>query len=68
LKIKQSKVIKNLNSKILPGETLSYSTDGWNVSCGENVLNLLEVQLEGKKTMSIKDFYLGIKKAPEIII
>ncbi len=62
LKIKCSKVIKDLNG--MPGTTLSYSEQGWIVACQKGALNLLEVQLEGKKSMPIKDFYLGMKKAP----
>jgi methionyl-tRNA formyltransferase len=38
------------------------------VACQDNELNLLEVQLEGKKSMPIKDFYLGMKKPPIFII
>lgn len=70
LKIKRSKVIQNLNisSEKNPGETLSYSESGWIVACQNNELNLLEVQLEGKKSMPIKDFYLGMKKPPKIVI
>ncbi|HSX03124.1 MAG TPA: methionyl-tRNA formyltransferase [Rhabdochlamydiaceae bacterium] len=66
LKIKRTDVIQNLSGN--PGETLSFTENGWIVAAQENALNLLEVQLEGKKSMPIKDFYLGIKKPPIFII
>lgn len=66
LKIKRSVVIKNINRN--PGETASFNENGWVVTCQENALNLLEVQLEGKRSMPIKDFYLGMKKPPIFVV
>lgn len=65
LKIKRSEVV--LNRQGNPKETLSFSDKGWVVACKEGALNLQEIQLEGKKSMSIKDFYLGMKQAPHLI-
>lgn len=65
LKIKRSQVIPDKGGK--PKETLSYSEKGWIVACQEGALDLLEVQLEGKKSLSIKDFYLGMRHPPKIL-
>jgi methionyl-tRNA formyltransferase len=43
-----------------PGEILEKSKDTLIVACGKGALKLLEVQLEGKKTMPIKDFLPGL--------
>jgi len=42
-----------------PGQILTADAEGIEVACGEGSLNLLEVQLEGKRRMSAKDFLLG---------
>lgn len=65
LKIKRSQIVHDKQGK--PKETLSYSEKGWIVACQKEALNLLEVQLEGKKSLSIKDFYLGMKNPPKIL-
>lgn len=41
------------------GSILSVSKDSFVVCCGENALEILEVQLEGKKRMSAGDFLKG---------
>lgn len=56
-KIKKSAVVNNLIG--IPGEPLSYGKEEWIVGCGEGALRLLEVQLEGKKVMPIRQFLLG---------
>jgi methionyl-tRNA formyltransferase len=43
------------------GGTVIATQPGLLVSCGEGVIELLEVQLEGKKRMSAHDFLLGCK-------
>lgn len=65
LKIKLAKVVPN--EKGSAKETLFFGEKGWIVACGENALMLLEVQLEGKKSMPIKDFSLGMKTPPQIL-
>lgn len=65
LKIKRTHIIPDQNGR--PKETLSYSDKGWIVACQKGALNLQEVQLEGKKSLSIKDFYLGMKTPPTIL-
>jgi len=60
LKIYRSRVKKGTNH-CLPGETLSFTPQGWHVACKEGGgLLLLELQLEGKRRLSAKEFYQGI--------
>ncbi len=58
LKIKRSLVIQEKSGA--PKTFISYGKEGWVVACGEGALQLLEVQLEGKNTMSAQDFIKGI--------
>lgn len=62
LGIKRSKQQKDLEGS--PGQTISLEKDHWIVGCGCGALLLEEVQLEGKKTLPIKEFLLG--KVPVI--
>jgi methionyl-tRNA formyltransferase len=57
LSIKKAKKITNLLGK--PGSNLSYQKNEWIIACGTGAISLLEVQLEGKKSMSIEDFTRG---------
>lgn len=58
LKIKKAKVIKELSG--VPGDILSFGKEGWIIACGQGALQLVEVQLEGKKTMSAEECIRGI--------
>lgn len=49
-----------------PGTTLQYGPDGWIVACGKGALTLLEVQLEGKKSLPIREFARGNPIPPQI--
>jgi len=64
LLIKRAK--KTLEKEGEPGETLSYGREGWVVACGSGALSLLEVQLEGKKTLPIESFIHGYSTPPKI--
>lgn len=57
LKIKKAEVVERSGA---PGTILSFGNEGFIVACGEKALRLLEVQLEGKKTMDARDFIRGI--------
>lgn len=65
LKIKKAKVVKGMSA--LPGTILTFGKDGWVISCGEDALCLLEVQLEGKKPMSVADCIRGIHGKVETV-
>lgn len=59
LKIKRSAPL--LEKRGEPGEILVFDAkQGLQIACGKGALALLEVQLEGKKTMKIEDFIKGI--------
>ncbi len=59
LKIKRSAPI--LEKKGQPGEILVFDAkEGLQIACGQGALALLEVQLEGKKTMKTEDFIKGV--------
>jgi len=69
----QSKRLKVFRSQVFteqegnPGETLVYDKHSWVIACGKNALQLLEVQLEGKKRMPIGDFLRGFSAPPSIL-
>lgn len=62
LKIKKSFPLQESSS--FPGVTLVFSKKEWIVGCGIGALRLEEVQLEGKKTLSIHQFLQGISEPP----
>lgn len=49
------------NDAKAPGTVVAVTKDSILVAAGEGNLKLLEVQLEGKKRMAVKDFLLGCK-------
>lgn len=57
--IRKSRVIENCTGAA--GTTLSFQKKEWIVACGSGALSLLEVQLEGKKSLSIEDFIRGLQ-------
>ena len=59
-KIKRTEVVSSLNGT--PGSTLSLNKNEWIIACGEGAVRLLEVQLEGKKSMEFKEFYIGMSE------
>jgi methionyl-tRNA formyltransferase len=60
LKIKRSKVVREMSGK--PGQILVQDKKQLIVACGENALSLIEVQLEGKKSLPIGDFLRGLQE------
>lgn len=51
-----------------PGEILETGKNSVTVAAGEGALELLELQLEGKKRMNTHDFLLGVKMLPGEIL
>ncbi|MDR3624036.1 MAG: methionyl-tRNA formyltransferase [Chlamydiales bacterium] len=45
--------------KEIPGSILQFGKKGWIVACGKSALQLIDIQLEGKKAMSAEDFANG---------
>ncbi|MFI5334349.1 MAG: methionyl-tRNA formyltransferase [Chlamydiales bacterium] len=58
LKIKRSRVILGVSGA--PGTVLSSGKEELIIVCGRDGLSLLEVQLEGKKSMPARDFLRGM--------
>lgn len=59
LKIYSSEVVDMLGK---PGEILAYDKRGLIIGCGEHALKILELQLEGKKSMTAEALVCGIQK------
>lgn len=57
LKIKKTYLQHSLRTK--PGMVVEQTKNSLVISCGEDSLQILEVQLEGKKTMPIQEFLQG---------
>jgi methionyl-tRNA formyltransferase len=64
LKIKRSEVIESTGYF---GENLVFSDKEWIVACGTGALKLLEVQLEGKKSLPISEFLRGFHEPCKIL-
>jgi methionyl-tRNA formyltransferase len=59
LKIKRSRLVHGRTGT--PGLFLSTGKEGWVVGCGSGALELLEVQMEGKKTLDAVQFFNGLR-------
>jgi methionyl-tRNA formyltransferase len=66
LKIKRSRVVAQ-ESKAYAGENLLFTDKEWIVACEKGALKLLEVQLEGKKSLPIQDFLRGFHEPCKIL-
>ena len=63
LKVWMASVLKTQAGKV-PGTVLAADKEGIQVACGQNVLVLHEVQLEGKKRMEVDAFLRGYQLKP----
>ena len=57
LKIWEAEVVSDLSGE--PGTVISVDKQSITVATGEGALQILELQIEGKKRMACKDFLLG---------
>lgn len=70
----EKKRLKILRSKIstqregTQAQVLSWNKEACIVACGEGALQLLEVQLEGKKALPIEDFIRGLPTPPVFVV
>ncbi len=68
LKIKLSEVVSGpVSDKGYFGENIVFSDKEWIVACGTGALKLLEVQLEGKKSLPIGEFLRGFHEPCKIL-
>lgn len=61
LKIYKASISNEPFCKHTPGKVVNIKKDSFTVSCLDGALDIFEVQLEGKKRMSVKDFFNGYK-------
>lgn len=61
LKIFKAEKIEGLHSSILAGNFETDSQEFLRFACNNGYINLLELQLEGKKKMNVKDFLRGYR-------
>lgn len=60
MKIWDSDVVsKNGDGTDKPGTIVAVAKDSFDVACGDGILRINELQLEGKKRMDTKSFLLG---------
>ena len=59
MKIHKAQVIANADACPAPGTIVNANADGILVSCGNGLLNLTEVQIEGGKRLPAADFLRG---------
>lgn len=64
LKIWKARPDAEENTLGRPGEILRVEKDAVTVAAGEGSLRILELQLEGKKRMTARDFLLGVRMMP----
>ncbi len=64
LKVWKASVLKNAGREEVPGTVLAADKEGIQVACGQKVLVLHEVQLEGKKRMEADAFLRGYQLKP----
>lgn len=60
MKIWKAKVVSE-SATATAGQIVRVNKDSIDVACGENLLRIYELQMEGKKRMPVKDFMLGHK-------
>lgn len=66
LKIKKSKII-TLKHSLEPGTIVSFGKEGWVVAAKDHAIELLEIQLEGKKSCLGLEFARGYPK-PQMLL
>lgn len=69
LKIWEARVAEeNGAQKAEPGQVVSVSREGFTVACGQGALQILSLQLEGKKRVLTREFLLGYQVEPGMIL
>jgi methionyl-tRNA formyltransferase len=58
-KIFKSEVLSETNQSLSPGEFATDAKTFFHVQCGDSLLKIIELQLEGKKRMNIQDLLRG---------
>lgn len=62
MKIWKAEVMRHIDdakNQYVPGTIVEKDKESFSVVCGDDVLKITEIQLEGKRRMSVKEFLLG---------
>ena len=59
LRVWQATVLTQARAQAAPGQVVAYSPQGLDIATGDNLLRIQKLQLPGKKTLLIRDFYHG---------
>jgi len=62
MKIYQVEVVDKKMTDGLCGEVVDVDHDGMIVRCGDGLIKILEIALEGKKRCMVSDYFNGVKK------
>ena len=65
MKILRTKIVEDTG---LPGQNLVFAKNTWIVACKDRSLQILQVQLEGKKKLLTADFIRGMKSPLSFVI
>lgn len=68
LKIFTSRIPRDESGRFEAGTVTEVGKNSFTVSCSNGVLEILEVQLEGKKRMNVSDFLKGFSLEPETLL
>lgn len=66
LKIKKARLVSNMSGAA--GSLLTFGKEGWIVACGQEALQLINVQLEGKKEMSAEECIRGMHQKISLML
>jgi len=61
LKIFHSQLIEDGSNNNRPGQVVQTDKDSFDIACASGILRILEVQIQGKRRMSVKEFFNGYK-------
>jgi len=67
MKILQCKVLDVKNSLDAPGKVLKFEKDVFIIACKNQALQILKLQIEGKKAMDSIEFIRGVKNSIKIV-
>ncbi|MBQ8041266.1 MAG: methionyl-tRNA formyltransferase [Lachnospiraceae bacterium] len=61
MKIWRANVVSLDKNEVNPGTVVAKDKESFTVVCGKDAIQILEIQPEGKRRMSVRDFMLGCK-------
>lgn len=59
IKLFKAEIIENIKSSDEPGTIIEINKESFTVKCGKDFLRILELQMEGKKRTTVKNFLSG---------